>query len=138
MANTNLMNWIQETLSKLGIPNSNVGNDNTLINGFCMLEGEDSPYGLTIKTSAECAVCYMMVQGADRAEDGVCRRIVAANLHLLKGSFNYDEEATKLFFKYLQPNIALADNEEAVKELVLLPAAMVKRYGRHLITGAEL
>lgn len=135
MGNTDLVKFIKGTLSRIGIPCADVENEPSLVNGFCVLEGENTPYGFVIKVRDDCVASYLVAPygEAAMAKPSFQDRIIRINLNLVKGNFNADIDAKKLMYKYVTCRSAVEGNEDAVRELVLLPAAMVKKYAEKFL-----
>lgn len=133
---SNIIEFIMGSLTKQGIPCAKVPGSNELLSGICLLNGVEDIYSFVVKVANDSVALYTMAKYVDDVlkKEDCHKRILDVNAKMFRGSFVLDEDHKKLYFKNVWPVSAFhQENDQLVKEFVVLGAAMVKKYRSELI-----
>lgn len=130
-----IIEFLMNSLTKQGIPCAKVPGSSDIFTGVCVLNGIEDAYPFVVKVVNGYVALYAMAKYVDEVlkKEGYHKRILDANVKMLRGGFVLDDINKKLYFKNVWPTSAFdKEDDQQVKEFVVLGAAMVKRYKSEL------
>ena len=131
MSDIELLKKIKASLQKMSLPIADMAGENSIITGYCKIQGEAVAFNFIIKEFSGYATIYMIAPYGNEAlgENDFYEKLAAINLILAKGHFNVDVKSKQLIYKWVLPLSAFADDcDKMTKEFVVLPAAMIIKY----------
>ena len=140
MNERNFIAKIKESLEKMAVPITKCAGDDSIIMGYCNIEGEPMVFNFIIRATNNYVTVYMIAPyGADVFGcDDVYKKIADVNLSLAKGHFNADTNSKRLIYKWVLPGIYFEDDcDNKTKEFVVLPAAMIIKYKEKLLSNSQ-